>query len=383
MRRFDRFGVGLSCLLALFGCAGPPAPKAAVTGPTAHGSSDASASEKISLTVYNQNFGLVREVRSVHLGTGRVELSYGDVSAHIQPETVHIKSLSGDNALNVLEQNYRYDLLTPETLLKKYVGKKVLVYRYNESTGVDEEKQAELLSTEGGTVVKIDGQVMPNFPGRFAFPEVPENLVQKPTLVWLLSSAAESQRVEVTYQLARDEEGFGDLHLRRAHRGALGDQADLPSARALVLISRKCEMKTKVFAAGLAFVGALTGFGPRVALGDSKPATAPTKPPLAATVATHSVSTADDRKQVSITVYNQNFGLVREVRELPQLGSGTVELEFRDVAANIQPETVHIKSLSAGGGMNVLEQNYRYDLLTPQTLLEKYVGKRPSPKARC
>jgi hypothetical protein len=52
---------------------------------------------------------------------------------------------------------------------------------------------------EGGTVVKIDGQVTSNFPGRFAFPEVPENLVQKPTLVWLLSSAAAEQRVEVTY----------------------------------------------------------------------------------------------------------------------------------------------------------------------------------------
>jgi hypothetical protein len=135
-------------------------------------------------------------------------------------------------------------------------------------------------------------------------------------------------------------------------------------------------MKTKFFTAGLAFVGALTGFGARVALGDAKPVTTATKPATVAAAATHSVSTADDRKQVSITVYNQNFGLVREVRELPQLGSGKVELEFRDVAANIQPETVHIKSLGAGGGMTVLEQNYRYDLLTPQTLLEKYVGKR-------
>jgi hypothetical protein len=56
-----------------------------------------------------------------------------------------------------------------------------------------------LLSVEGGTVLKIDGQVASNFPGRFAFPEVPENLVQKPTLVWLLWSAAAEQKVEVTY----------------------------------------------------------------------------------------------------------------------------------------------------------------------------------------
>ena len=169
------------------------------TGPTSHSSSDAGASEQVSLTVYNQNFGLVREVRKVHLGTGNVELSYADVSAHIQPETVHLKSLASDDGLTILEQNYRYDLLSPDTLLKKYVGKTIKVYRYNEHTGVDEEKQAELLSVEGGTVLKIDGQITSNFGGRFAFPEVPENLVQKPTLVWLVSSTAADQRVEVAY----------------------------------------------------------------------------------------------------------------------------------------------------------------------------------------
>jgi hypothetical protein len=199
MTRFEPLAVGLSLALAASSCAGPKPPNAANAGPTTRQTSDQSSSEKLSLTVYNQNFGLVREVRLVHLGTGRVELSYGDVSAHIEPETVHIKSLSGDASLNVLEQSYRYDLLTPETLLKKYLGKTVAVYRYNEATGKDEQKQAELLSVEGGTVVKIDGQIASNFPGRFAFPEVPENLVQKPTLVWLLSSAGTEQRLEVTY----------------------------------------------------------------------------------------------------------------------------------------------------------------------------------------
>jgi len=169
------------------------------SGPTSQSSSDASASEQVSLTVYNKNFGLVREVRKVHLGTGNVELSYADVSAHIQPETVHLKSLTGADQITVLEQNYRYDLLTPDTLLKKYVGKTIKVYRYNERTGVDEEKQAEVLSVEGGVVLKIDGQVTSNFAGRYAFPEVPENLVQKPTLVWLVASGAADQRVEVAY----------------------------------------------------------------------------------------------------------------------------------------------------------------------------------------
>src|SRR5690606_9791361 len=80
-------------------------------------------------------------------------------------------------------------------------------------------------------------------------------------------------------------------------------------------------------------------------------------------------SSAADRREVSITVYNGNFGLVREVRDVA-VGTGRVPLEFRDVAATIQPETVHIRSLGGAQSLGVLEQNYRYDLLTPQKLLE-------------
>lgn len=195
LQRFNRLA-GIGYLITA--CAEKPA-QAPVVGPAVHSSSDRTASEHVSITVYNQNFGLVREVRKVHLGTGQVELAYRDVSAHIQPETVHLKSLAQDDAATVLEQNYRYDLLSPETLLKKYLGKTIKVYRYNEHTGADEVKAAEVLSVEGGTVLKIDGEITSNFAGRFAFPEVPENLLQKPTLVWLLASSAADQRLEVTY----------------------------------------------------------------------------------------------------------------------------------------------------------------------------------------
>ena len=94
--RFQSFCALSGALLLVTACAQKPA-ATPNTGPTSQQSSDASASEQVSLTVYNKNFGLVREVRKVHLGTGNVELSYADVSAHIQPETVHLKSLSGDD----------------------------------------------------------------------------------------------------------------------------------------------------------------------------------------------------------------------------------------------------------------------------------------------
>src|SRR5689334_2929748 len=81
--------------------------------------------EKVALTVYNSNFALVREERRLSLGTGRVALAYEDVSAHVQPATVHLRSLDAADGLSVLEQNYRYDLLSPETLLQKYVGQRL------------------------------------------------------------------------------------------------------------------------------------------------------------------------------------------------------------------------------------------------------------------
>jgi hypothetical protein len=159
--------------------------------------SDAKQREDVSITVYNQNFGLVREVRNVDTGQGKVSLEFRDVAENIQPETVHIKSLGG--TIRVLEQNYRYDLLSPQKLLEKYVGRTVKVFRWNEKIGKDEELDAEVLAVSQGTVLKIGGQITYDFPGRLAFPEVPKNLIAKPTLVWMLDSPQPKQKLEVTY----------------------------------------------------------------------------------------------------------------------------------------------------------------------------------------
>jgi hypothetical protein len=154
----------------------------------------------VSITVYNQNFGVVREVRELAtLGTGQVSLEFRDVAANIQPETVAIKSLTAPGAINVLEQNYRYDLLTPQTLLQKYVGKKIRTYRYHEATGKEEAADAELLSVAEQPILRLNGEVTFGYPARFAFPQVPDNLIAKPTLMWLVSSKQPKQTVEVSY----------------------------------------------------------------------------------------------------------------------------------------------------------------------------------------
>lgn len=197
-------GVGSALALVALACSStPPAASPAVSPPTDLAAtarrSVAADRVRVALTVYNSNFALVREERRLALGTGRVALAYEDVSAHVQPASVHLRSLDAPDALSVLEQNYRYDLLTPETLLEKYVGQRVTLARYDETRGRDELKEAELLSVQDGPVLRIDGEVVTGAVGRFIFPELPPNLLEHPTLVWLLDSERAEQNVEVTY----------------------------------------------------------------------------------------------------------------------------------------------------------------------------------------
>jgi hypothetical protein len=189
------------CASLLAACQAPA--RAPGRGPTVLRQSEKAQRESVAVTVYNQNFAVVKDTRQLSLAPGLVELSFKDVSANIQPETVQLHSLTQGARLQVLEQNYRYDLLSPSKLLEKYVGKNITVYRYDEKTGQDVKKSAEVLSVEGGVVLRIDGEVTAPAAGqgawRYAFPEVPSSLLEKPTLIWLLDSDRVEQRVELTY----------------------------------------------------------------------------------------------------------------------------------------------------------------------------------------
>ena len=82
----------------------------------------------------------------------------------------------------------------------------------------------------------------------------------------------------------------------------------------------------------------------------------------------------ESQKEVAITVYNGDLGLVKDTREV-KLPEGTQEIMFMDVAAQIDPTSVHLKSLDQATGLRILEQNYEYDLLNPKKLMDKYIGK--------
>jgi hypothetical protein len=191
VRRWIEMGGEVCALLALLALASPASAATKI--------STAKDRKDVAISVYNGNFGLVRETREIDLGTGTLALEFRDVASQIQAETVSIKGATADS-LRVFEQNYRYDLLSPETLLAKYVGKSVKVYRWNSLLGKEDAFDAEVLSVNGyQPVLKIGGEITYGFPGRFAFPELPANLIAKPTLVWSLDSKQAKQRVEATY----------------------------------------------------------------------------------------------------------------------------------------------------------------------------------------
>src|SRR5688572_13783971 len=148
----------------------------------------------VMVTIYNGNLGLVKDVREVRLPLGMTEAQFMDVAAQIDPTTVHLRSLTEPAGLRILEQNYEYDLLSSDKLLEKYVGRTVRLYQ-----GDGTFHEAKLLST-AGPVFEINGQIHLGYSGRMVLPSLPENLVAKPTLVWLLrNQTAAAQRVEASY----------------------------------------------------------------------------------------------------------------------------------------------------------------------------------------
>jgi hypothetical protein len=155
---------------------------------------------QVALTIYNSNIGLVKDVRDIELGEGEQELRFMDVASEIIPTTVHVKSLTDAQGLRVLEQNYEYDLISPEKLMEKYVGKEVKILDKNYYTGQEQLVSATLLSTNGSPVYQVGDEIHVGLPGRVILPQLPENLLSKPTLVWLLRGAkANKHKIEASY----------------------------------------------------------------------------------------------------------------------------------------------------------------------------------------
>ncbi len=157
------------------------------------------AAREVQLTVYNNDLGLVRDVRDLDLQSGRGTVAIVDVAAQIDPTSVHLVSLSREGGITVLEQNYRYDLASPERILERYLDLGIEAVLEG-----GELHQGKLLSFTGDQLV-LSGEKGLSILRRdkiidLRCPSLPEGLITKPTLVWdLEADRGGSQKAELSY----------------------------------------------------------------------------------------------------------------------------------------------------------------------------------------
>ncbi len=169
----------------------------------------------VELTIYNQGFALVKQQRALELRTGMQEVRIEDVAQLIEVNSVGIRSLTQAGSFSVLEQNYQYDLISPAAILNKVVGKQVVFNRVLPN-GSKERIVGTLLSaptavvgnanggasaTWNGMVIRTDdGRILLNPTGEIEVSSIPDGLISRPSLLWLLDSRrAGTNNIELSY----------------------------------------------------------------------------------------------------------------------------------------------------------------------------------------
>ncbi|TKD51855.1 DUF4139 domain-containing protein [Sphingomonas baiyangensis] len=148
----------------------------------------------VSVTIYNNDQALVEDVRRLTLPAGVSRQEFADVSQNIRPETVRLSA----EGVTIVEQNFDYDLLSPDALMEKAVGRTVTIVRTNPGTGAELREQARVLAANNGVVLDIGGRIEvlrdDGLPARVIFPGIPPNLRARPTLSVTLDSARAGAR---------------------------------------------------------------------------------------------------------------------------------------------------------------------------------------------
>ena len=187
-------GLGLAGLTL---AAGPSTPAKVVA--------EADRGEGVSLTVYNQNFVVVKERRLMDLKRGRSRVRFGDVAATIEPDTVQFTPLRQADLARVVEQNYEFDLVTADKLLDKYIDRDIGVV-----TQDGELLKGTLLSFDPNQLVLKTPKGVDLLPRAgnvkdVQFSALPGGLLTRPTLVWQLDAKKDGREmVKVAYRALRD-----------------------------------------------------------------------------------------------------------------------------------------------------------------------------------
>ncbi len=161
---------------------------------------ESTAQGDLSVTIYNNGQSLVQDVRQLNIANGRSTVVFPDVSAMIRPETLSFNAAG----TSIVEQNFDFDLLTPQKLMEKAVGQTVTLIRTNPATGQETMQRAEVLSVYGGVVIRVDGHIEvlrdDGLPVRVLFDQLPPNLRARPTLsVTLESNRAGTRPASIRY----------------------------------------------------------------------------------------------------------------------------------------------------------------------------------------
>ncbi len=156
--------------------------------------------QQVAVTIYNGDLALIKDRRRVELPAGESLLALREVSGGMMAETALLRELDGKGGLQVVEQNFDYDLLTPQKLLEKYVGQTVQVVRVHPQSGAETLEPATVLAANGGVVLRMGDRIETGVPGRLVFPDVPANLRDRPTLVvQLVCAEAGIRELELSY----------------------------------------------------------------------------------------------------------------------------------------------------------------------------------------
>jgi hypothetical protein len=158
------------------------------------------------LTIYNQNFGVVREIVPLDLKKGTTEVRLADMTSNLEPDSVILRDVKGRTPVQILEQSYRADPVSQGLLLSLYEGKTIdFLVQKGEHTEVIPGKIVRSGYTPtpryaqpvygvpqpnpaDQPIIEVDGKLRFGLPGNPVFPSLTDQTVLKPTLSWLLQS---------------------------------------------------------------------------------------------------------------------------------------------------------------------------------------------------
>ncbi|MBD3298439.1 MAG: hypothetical protein GF341_07285, partial [candidate division Zixibacteria bacterium] len=154
----------------------------------------------VQITIYNQDLALVKDTRPLEYQQGRFELSFQDVASAIDPTSVAFNVVDQPDAVTLLEQNYRYDLVSSDKVLEKYLDKTVTVVtrqdKLHEGTLLASDADALTLQMADSGIRIVNREQIADL----SLAKLPEGLITRPTLVWDLNSdISGSHPTEVRY----------------------------------------------------------------------------------------------------------------------------------------------------------------------------------------